>query len=75
MECPLMTRHDLPAEKWRKSSHSGAQQGDCLETQVTDGGLVAVGDSKARVRGAFVCAPGVWESFIGAVKRGELGDV
>ncbi|MEU8570472.1 DUF397 domain-containing protein [Streptomyces pathocidini] len=66
-------RHDLPADGWRKSSYSGSAGSDCIETQVTCDGLVAVGDSKDRSQGAFVYAPEAWASFVGAVRRGEFG--
>ncbi|MFI1962799.1 DUF397 domain-containing protein [Streptomyces pathocidini] len=70
-----MMRHSLPEADWRKSSYSGDQGANCLEIQATNDGLVAVGDSKDRSQGAFVYTPQAWGSFLGAVKRGELGGV
>lgn len=58
-----MIRHDLPERKWRKSSHSGDGGGTCVETQPTSDGLIAIGDSKARTRGAFVFTPEAWTAF------------
>ncbi|MEV0278016.1 DUF397 domain-containing protein [Streptomyces sp. NPDC050610] len=70
-----MLRHNLPEQNWTKSAYCGAQQADCVETQCTADGLIAVGDSKERALGAFVFPRAVWTEFIGAVKRGEFGDV
>ncbi|MEV7157115.1 DUF397 domain-containing protein [Streptomyces misionensis] len=68
-----MMRHDLPEGKWKKSSYSGAQQGDCLEVQTTEDGLVAARDSKSPHLGAFVVSPDQWAAFVDDVKSGSLG--
>ncbi len=68
-------RKNLPEGWWKKSSYSGSQQSDCVETQRTADGLVAVGDSKQRALGAFVFPPAVWGEFVRAVRRGEFGGV
>ncbi len=49
---------------WRKSSHSNAQGGDCVE--VADGftGVVPVRDSKNPHRPALVVTDGAWGAFI-----------
>jgi hypothetical protein len=65
-------RHDLPADKWRKSSYSSGGSGSCVETQTTDDGRLAVGDSKDRSRGAFTFTGAGWTAFIGALKQGRL---
>ncbi|MEU7044446.1 DUF397 domain-containing protein [Streptomyces varsoviensis] len=70
-----MARSGLPQGRWKKSSYSGDQGPTCIETQVTDDGLVAVGDSKERALGAFVFSPAAWGDFVRAVKHGEFGDV
>ncbi|MFE0369444.1 DUF397 domain-containing protein [Streptomyces tendae] len=66
-------RHDLPEDKWKKSSYSGAQQGDCLEVQTTEEGLVAARDSKSPHLGAFAFSPDQWAAFVEDVKSGRLG--
>jgi hypothetical protein len=66
-------RHDLPESRWRKSSYSADEGPTCVETQATDDGLMAVGDSKDRSRGALTYTPETWASFIDAVKRGNFG--
>ncbi|MDT0450987.1 DUF397 domain-containing protein [Streptomyces hesseae] len=58
-----MIRHGLPHQKWRKSSHSGDDDATCVEAQPTTDGLIAIGDSKARARGAFVFTPQAWTAF------------
>lgn len=65
-------RYDLPADGWRKSTYSNGGTGNCVETQSTVDGLAAVGDSKARERGAFVFSPSSWTRFIAALKHGHL---
>ncbi|MET2714714.1 DUF397 domain-containing protein [Streptomyces sp. NPDC059853] len=61
-------RYDLPIAGWRKSSYSSTGSGSCLETQVTEDGLVAVGDSKDRSRGAFVFSVAGWSAFVNHLK-------
>ncbi|MEV4869691.1 DUF397 domain-containing protein [Streptomyces syringium] len=66
-------RHNLPTCAWRKSSYSENQQAGCVEAQLTDDGLIAIGDSKDRARGAFIFTPSAWASFVGAVRRDVFG--
>ncbi|WP_411572841.1 DUF397 domain-containing protein [Streptomyces acidiscabies] len=65
-------RHNLPTDRWVKSSYSADTNGQCVESQLVDSAQVAVGDSKDRSRGAFVFPTGSWTSFVGAVKQDEL---
>ena len=65
-------RDNLPADQWRKSSYSNGGSGDCVETQRTDDGLVAFGDSKDRALGAFVVSPGGWSTFLTALRTDTL---
>ncbi|MEU9334540.1 DUF397 domain-containing protein [Streptomyces sp. NPDC048290] len=64
-----MMRHDLPVSLWSKSSYSGDTHDQCLETQPTRNGLIAVGDSKARALGAFTFPSAAWEMFIQGIKN------
>lgn len=59
-----MMRHDLPEDLWQKSSYSSDTGGNCVETQVTPDGLVAVGDSKDRSQGTFTFEPRVRKAFV-----------
>ncbi|MFD8460517.1 DUF397 domain-containing protein [Streptomyces antimycoticus] len=67
-----MMRHDLPVDRWRKSSYSPDNGGQCLETQTTADALVAVGDSKNRAMGAHTFSPATWREFITAIRSGTL---
>ena len=67
-----MTRHNLPADKWLKSSYSNGGTGNCVETQRTEDGLVALGDSKDRTLGAFVVSPGGWSTFLTVLRTNTL---
>ncbi|MFJ2907589.1 DUF397 domain-containing protein [Streptomyces sp. NPDC087212] len=57
---------------WRKSSHSGAQGGSCIE--VLDGyrAGVPVRDSKAPAGPAVVFGGTTWGLFVNSVKCGDL---
>ncbi|MFD3411354.1 DUF397 domain-containing protein [Streptomyces cyaneofuscatus] len=55
-----------------KSSYSPDNGGNCVETQPTPDGLVAVGDSKDRTLGARTVAPVPWQAFVTAVRDGSL---
>ncbi|MGK5545428.1 DUF397 domain-containing protein [Streptomyces sp. URMC 127] len=67
-----MIRHDLPAHGWRKSSYSEGQNAGCIEMQATADKFVAIGDSKARPRGAFVFAPRAWAAFVHSIREDTL---
>lgn len=67
--------HNLPEGDWLKSSYSGNQQGACIEYQPTPDNLIAIGDSKARTRGAFVFTPGTWTAFLRAVRHDKFGEL
>ena len=67
-----MMRHGLPEGRWYKSSYSSDIGGNCVETQFTFDGLVALGDSKDRAQGALTFAPEAWRSFVTAVKANEF---
>ncbi|MCF3104645.1 DUF397 domain-containing protein [Streptomyces roseoverticillatus] len=66
-----MIRHDLPEGEWRKSSYSGDTGATCIEIQATVDRCVAIGDSKARPRGAFVFSPPAWATFVHSIRTGE----
>lgn len=58
--------------RWRKSSYSGPDNGDCIE--VADGlpGVVPVRDSKDRGRPALVFGAEAWAAFVGGVRSAGL---
>ncbi|RFU40493.1 DUF397 domain-containing protein [Actinomadura logoneensis] len=54
--------------KWRKSSYSGGDHGQCVE--VADmGSAVGIRDSKAAASGHLVFAPASFASLVERVKR------
>ncbi|MCC3653132.1 DUF397 domain-containing protein [Streptomyces sp. S07_1.15] len=60
------------AVTWRKSSHSGENEGACVEVADAVPGLVPVRDSKVPHGPALVFPAGVWSAFVGAVREGGL---
>jgi hypothetical protein len=59
---------------WYKSSHSGGDQGECLEV-ARGHRAVPVRDSKAVTGPALVFPVDSWQSFVTAVKDGRIGGV
>ncbi|AEB45401.1 DUF397 domain-containing protein [Micromonospora maris] len=59
---------DLTGAKWRKSTRSGSNGGDCVEVAGNLPGLVAVRDSKDPGGPALIFAPTMWASFLQATK-------
>ncbi len=57
---------------WRKSSYSGASNGDCLEVSEAHPALVPVRDSKDPQGPALVFDTAAWSAFVGAVRDGEF---
>ncbi|MFD7922954.1 DUF397 domain-containing protein [Streptomyces sp. NPDC059740] len=56
------------AERWRKSSYSNAENGNCLE--VTDApGSVPVRDSKQPAGTVLVFPASAWAAFVADVRR------
>lgn len=58
--------------RWRKSSYSGNQGGNCVEVaDLPDGGM-AVRDSKDPEGSTLVFTPAEWAAFTAGVKDGEF---
>ncbi|WP_431883516.1 DUF397 domain-containing protein [Micromonospora gifhornensis] len=62
---------DLTGAKWRKSTRSGSNGGDCVEVADNLPGLVAVRDSKDSAGPVLTFTPTAWASFIQATKIGH----
>ncbi|MCH6160200.1 DUF397 domain-containing protein [Streptomyces marispadix] len=62
---------DLSDAKWRKSSHSNPDGGNCVE--VADGlkGVVPVRDSKSPEGPVVIVGARAWSAFIGLVTHGS----
>jgi hypothetical protein len=52
---------------WRKSSYSGANGGDCIET-ATGSGVILVRDTTDRDGGTLAFGAGAWERFVGQLR-------
>ncbi|MFC4532012.1 DUF397 domain-containing protein [Sphaerisporangium dianthi] len=61
---------DLSAARWRKSTWSGGDGGECVEVAGGPAGVVAVRDSKNPHGPVLLCGAGEWKAFLGGV-RGE----
>ncbi|MBV6697611.1 DUF397 domain-containing protein [Kitasatospora aureofaciens] len=64
-----MTRNELAATAWRKSSYSG---GNCIEVAPGFPGVVPVRDSKDPSGPALVFPAPAWEAFVAAVREGDF---
>ncbi|MFE1960828.1 DUF397 domain-containing protein [Streptomyces sp. NPDC059479] len=58
--------------RWRKSSYSGSENGDCVEVAGVFRGEVPVRDSKNPGGPVLVFPAGGWGAFVVALKRGGL---
>lgn len=59
---------DLSHARWRKSSRSGSNGGNCVEVADNLPGLVAVRDSKDPAGPVLAFAPVAWSTFTTALK-------
>ncbi|MFE6691408.1 DUF397 domain-containing protein [Streptomyces sp. NPDC057743] len=71
-ECLEVSDDLLAATTWRKSSYSNSEGGACIEISDTHPALVPVRDSKRPHGPALVFEAGAWDSFLTAVKGGQL---
>ena len=55
-------------EGWRKSTYSGGNGGDCVETASGDG-VVMVRDTTDRDGGTLAFQTEVWRAFAAGIKR------
>lgn len=63
---------DFSGATWFKSSHSGGNNGACVEV-TSRSGWVGVRDSKRRAVGpVLVFGRPEWAAFVGGVRRGEF---
>ncbi len=69
-----MAAIDLSAATWLRSSHSGANQGNCIEfaPDFISLGVVPVRDSKDPEGPALVFSNDGWTAFTAAAGRGEF---
>ncbi|MFI6228002.1 DUF397 domain-containing protein [Micromonospora echinospora] len=60
---------DLTNARWRKTTRSGSNGGNCVEVADNLPDLVAVRDSKDPTGPVLTFTPAAWTSFTGQVKR------
>lgn len=63
---------DLSAATWRKSSYSNQDGGECVEVCDDFAAVVPVRDSKNPHGPVLAFAAEGWESFVSAVRDGQL---
>ncbi|MFC8846288.1 MULTISPECIES: DUF397 domain-containing protein [unclassified Micromonospora] len=60
---------DLTGARWRKSTRSGSNGGDCVEVADNLPGLVAVRDSKNPAGPSLTFTPTAWTTFVRSSRR------
>ncbi|MEU9829660.1 DUF397 domain-containing protein [Micromonospora chersina] len=61
---------DLIGARWRKSTRSGGNGGDCVEVADNLAGVVAVRDSKDPAGPVLTFDPAAWTRFVTMTKDG-----
>lgn len=64
---------ELTTATWHKSTLSGSDGTDCVETARLSGGHRAVRDSKNPTGPALIFTPTDWNTFISGIKNNEFG--
>ncbi|WP_433130306.1 DUF397 domain-containing protein [Micromonospora sp. CA-240977] len=59
---------DLRGARWRKSTRSGSNGGECVEVADNLPGIVAVRDSKDPHGPALTFTPTAWAAFLGTTR-------
>lgn len=67
-----MRDYDLSTARWRKSSYSDGDGGNCIEVAHGHPGLIPVRDSKNPDGPAVTFHAPAWSAFIGAVKNAHF---
>ncbi|MGC4862293.1 DUF397 domain-containing protein [Micromonospora sp. DT41] len=62
---------ELTGARWRKSTRSGDNGGNCVEVADNLPGIVAVRDSKDPAGTALTFSPAAWTSFVRGAKSGH----
>ena len=60
---------DVTGARWRKSTKSGGNGGDCVEVADNLPGVVLVRDTKDRVGGTLAVSPQSWQRFVALARR------
>jgi len=59
---------DLTEAKWRKSTHSGGNEGNCVEIATNIPGIVAMRDSKNATGPALIFPADDWRIFLSRLR-------
>ena len=62
-----MHEYDLSNARWRKSSHSNGDGGNCVEVADGTPGIVPVRDSKVTNGAVLLVGPAAWTEFVRTV--------
>ncbi|MER6140962.1 DUF397 domain-containing protein [Streptomyces sparsogenes] len=68
----MSTTPDLSTAVWRKSSHSNADGGECVEVADGHPGIVPIRDSKRPEGPALVFPAPAWSAFVAELKGDGL---
>ncbi len=60
---------DLTGARWRKSTKSGGNGGNCVEVADNLPGVVGVRDSKDPLGPTLAFGPAAWRAFVGSTRR------
>ncbi|MGI5213988.1 DUF397 domain-containing protein [Plantactinospora sp. CA-290183] len=60
---------DLTGARWRKSTRSSGNTGDCVEVADNLPGIIGVRDSKDPTGPALTFTPATWQTFLTQVAR------
>ncbi|WP_432903189.1 DUF397 domain-containing protein [Micromonospora matsumotoense] len=63
---------DLTDARWRTSTRSGTNGGDCVEVADNLAGIVGIRDSKDPTGPALTVAPTAWSAFVTDIKAHRL---
>jgi Domain of unknown function (DUF397) len=63
---------DVTCARWRKSSYSSGNGGQCVEVAGNLPGIVAVRDSKNQGGPALIFTPAVWQAFTAQMRDSEF---
>lgn len=64
-----MIKHDFDTPRWRKSSYSNIDGGDCLEIADDIPGTIPIRDSKLGDGPALAIPAPAWQAFVTSLKR------
>ncbi|MFV2103795.1 DUF397 domain-containing protein [Micromonospora sp. LOL_024] len=64
--------NDLTGARWRTSTRSGTNGGDCVEVADNLPDVVGIRDSKDPTGPALTVAPATWSAFVTAVRADHL---